>query len=106
MFGESQSRIDPWNDIDEFVSGLTAAGVHFRFPDSVAISLDQAGRHVKPILQVSQILFYTEDPPPDVVGNLLEREPYMEYRLEDANGNEVKFPIRVVIDGMYPDLTP
>ena len=98
---ESQRPIDPWKDIEEFLSGLTAAGVHLTWPNLEPISLDQAGSHVKPVLQISQTLFSTKVPPEDVIKEWFGREPHMEYRLEDANGKEVEFPIRVVIERKY-----
>ena len=93
-----QYTTEPWESVEEFVQGIVNAGLYIRKP------VDQVGSDIKPIIQVSQILLATSVSQMEALQEGLVPGPWMEWlsdldvRMEDGEGKEVKFPIRIVIE--------
>ena len=95
--------IEPWESIEELLLGITEAGWYLRLAKRDSIPVGQADPHIKPIMEVSQALFPTsvDHMPEDFIAEKVGWEHYTDSRLEDREGNEVKFPTRIAIERKY-----
>lgn len=120
MPGPEKIPVDDWKDLSEFVRGLAMAGSIVRLAASSGIiSLDEVPPELSTIVQLSEIfpdhrifpMTFSTSTSVDGLhqSDVLDKFQYeargmvgdIDMRLEDANGNKVKFPIRVVLEEGY-----
>ena len=87
-----------WNGVKELAVGLGLAGLALL--DKGVVTHDQHNDLLKPALNLADAIAWSREGWENLSG-LMPTDINMEFRLEDSDGKEITFPVRLVCNTTY-----